>query len=219
MAGSGLKYYVYISGTKVEMLYSQIPPAFLKGAEAEFKINLGVISTSLKGRGPEEARELPARVAAVSSYLRDQSEVGTAENPKGWIEGVLSMRWGCVREYASDIAFFGGIVGTTTVALLGSSESIIGTPKTAEANHAPFYYTMKFFNQMLQNRRFKPPDEWNSPHENGEAKPPYYSYPESVDIAFKALAGSDANLEFLAMVLHKQKHLLVATPLYVALSK
>src|SRR4051794_14745891 len=105
MPTSGLRYYVYISATKVEMLYSQVPPAFLKGAEAELKVNLGIISTSLKGRGPEEARELPARVAAVSSYLRDQNEVGTVEDPKAWIEGVVPMRWGCVREYASDIAF------------------------------------------------------------------------------------------------------------------
>src|SRR5260370_24026021 len=102
------------------MLYSQIPPAFLKGAEAELKINLGVISTNLKGRGPEEAKELPARAAAVASYIRDQNEVGTVETPKQWIEGATSMRWGCVREYASDIAFFGGTIGTRTVALLGS---------------------------------------------------------------------------------------------------
>lgn len=213
-----LKYYVYISTTKVDMLYSQIPPAFLKGAEAELKINLGVISTSLKGRGPEEAKELPARVAAVGSYIRNQNEVGTVENPKQWIEGVTSMRWGCVREYASDIAFFGGTVGKKTIALLGSSESIVGAPKVSESNHAPFYYTMKFFNQMLLNRRFKEADVWSSPHEDTEGKPPYYSYAKSVDIALEALAGSDANLEFLALVLHEENKLIVATPLYVALS-
>jgi len=55
-----LKYYVYISATKVGMLYPQIPADFLRGAEAELKINLGVISTSVKSRGPEEAKELSA---------------------------------------------------------------------------------------------------------------------------------------------------------------
>lgn len=83
---AGFKYYVYISATKVDMLYSQIPPAFLKGAESEIKVNLGVISTSLKGRGPDEAKELPARLAAVSSYIRNEDEIGTVLHPKQWIE-------------------------------------------------------------------------------------------------------------------------------------
>jgi hypothetical protein len=211
-----LKYYVYISATKVEMLYSQIPADFLKGAEAELKVNLGVISTSVKGRGPEEAKELSARVAAVGSYIRDHDEVGTVENPKSWIEGIASMRWGCVREYASDIAFFGGKLGTRTLALLGSSESLIGEPKVSEANHASFYYTMRFFNAMLANRRFKEERDWR--FENAE-KPPYNSYAKSVDIAYGALAGTEANLEFLALVLHQEEKLVVATPLFVALAR
>lgn len=215
----GIKYYVYISATKVDMLYSQIPPAFLKGAEAELKINLGVISTSLKGRGPEEAKELPARVAAIASYLRDQRKVGPVDSSSEWVEGSTSMRWGCVHEYASDIAFFGGKIGFTTTALLGSSESIIGAPKTSEANHAPFYYTMKFFNQMLLNRRFKAADDWEVAADDADDRdPPYYSYAESVAIAMKALKGTESSLEFLALVLHRQEKLIVGTPLYVALS-
>ena len=53
-----LKYYIYISETKVNMLYPQIPAAFLSAAEAEVKVSLGVVSTSLKSRGPEQAKEL-----------------------------------------------------------------------------------------------------------------------------------------------------------------
>jgi hypothetical protein len=212
-----LKYYVYISATKVDMLYPQIPPAFLKGAEAELKISLGVISSGLKTHGPEEAKELPARAAAVESYLRNQREVGTIDDPKSWLGGVALMRWGCVQEYASDIAFFGGQAGGRTVALLGSSDSIVGAPKVAESNHAPFYYTMKFFNQKLLNRGFKAPGKWDKPREDSEGEPAYYSYAESVDIAFQSLAGTEANLEFLAFVLYKEENLIVATPLYVAL--
>jgi hypothetical protein len=218
LAKSKLKYYVYLSATKVDMLYSQIPPAFLKGAEAELKINLAVVSSSIKGRGPEEATELPARTAAVASYIREQNGVGTVDNPQQWIEGGTSMRWGCVREYASDIAFFGGKVGDKTIALLGSSDSLIGAPKVSEASHAPFYYTMRFFNQMLENRRFKIADDDHPTDEGPVGKPPYYSYDDSVKIALGALAGSDAKLEFLAFVLHKENKLIVATPLYVALS-
>ncbi|MFL6546991.1 MAG: DUF7019 family protein [Candidatus Udaeobacter sp.] len=45
-----MKYYLYISGTKVDMLYPQLPPAFLRGAEADFKINLGIVSSGVKAQ-------------------------------------------------------------------------------------------------------------------------------------------------------------------------
>lgn len=212
-----LKYYIYVSETKVEMLYPQLPPAFLKGAESEFKVNLGVVSTSVKGRGPDEAKELTARVAAVSSFLKDHGEVGTVESPKQWIGGNASMQWGCVEEYASDIAFFGGRVGRTMLGLVGSSESLIGAPKSSAANHEPFYYTLKFFNEMLVNRRFKD-DKWHKPREEDEGEPPYYSYAESIDIALKALPSSKTNVEFLALVLHQEPDLIVGSPIYVALA-
>ncbi len=216
---TALRYYVYISTTKVDMLFPQIPAAFLKGAEAELKINLGVVSTSIKGKGPEDAKELAARVGVVEAYLKDQEDVGTVENPKRWIEGIARLRWGCVQEYASDIAFFGGKIGGRTVALLGSSESVLGAPQMGSANHAPFYYTLQFFNQMLKNRHFKEGNLFDSPQMEGkEGKPPYYSYPESIQIAYDALAGSEAILQFSALVLHTEKNLIVATPLYVALA-
>jgi len=81
----------------------------------------------------------------------------------------------------------------------------------SEANHASFYYTVLFFNAILVNRRFKDERDWR--FENAE-KPPYNSYAKSVDIAYGALAGTEANLEFLAIVLHQEEKLVVATPLF-----
>jgi hypothetical protein len=214
---SMLKYYVYISATKVNMLYPQIPPAFLRGAEAELKINLGVISTTVKGRGPEEATELPARVAAVQSYLRNENAVGSIENPRQWTEGSMPMRWGRVSEYASDIAFFGGVAGKKRVALIGSSDSLIGTPQSAEANHGPFYYQLKFFNAMLESKGFKAGDsQLTAPHE--ESNVVQNNYASLVGVALDALPSSEQSLDFLALVLQNEPNLIVATPLYVALA-
>jgi hypothetical protein len=209
-----LKYYVYISATKVGMLYPQIPPAFLKGAEAELKINLGVISTGFKAHGPEEAKELPRQVAAVEAYLRDKGLVGTAEDPHAWISGSALMRWGRVRDYAAGIAFFGGTVGHKTVALLGSSDSIIGMPLQADSNHSLDYYTLRSLESEL--RRASEAADWSPPA--SEFYSPFSSYARSVDLAYQSLKDSDANLEFLALVLEKRETLIVATPLYVALA-
>jgi hypothetical protein len=52
-----LKYYVYISKPKVDMLYPQIPAGFLAGPEAEVKVSLGIISSGVKSRSPDPPDE------------------------------------------------------------------------------------------------------------------------------------------------------------------
>lgn len=201
-----LKYYLYLSQTKVDMLFPQVPADFLKGAEAEIKVNLGLASAALKSRSPEDAKELAGRAAAVCSYIRRHDEVGDVSLPKRWIAGTAMLQWGIVTEYASDIVFFGGKVAEKNLALLGSRESLIGEAKTAEANHAPFYYTLKFFNQIVAR---------NDMGKN--VQPPYLSYQKDIEIALQALPKTMTNVEFLAKVLHDEPTCLVATPLYVAI--
>lgn len=215
-----MKYYIYISVTKVNMLYPQIPPAFLKGAEAEMKINLGVISTTIKGRGPDAMAELPAQVAAVASYLKGEHAVGSIDNPRKWIAGSLPMRWGCISEYASDIAFFGGATGGKTIALVGASDSVIGTSQSAGANHGPLYYKMKFLNSLFEEFGFKASRYNNVPldalEDDPELKQPGYA--DLVGLALNTFPDTEENLEFLALVLKNEPNLIVATPLYVALA-
>jgi hypothetical protein len=47
-----------------------------------------------------------------------------------------------------------------------------------------------------------------------DGEPPYYSYSQSGD-RLPSAQGSEANLEYLAFVLHKQRELIVATHLFV----
>ncbi len=215
---SVLRFYVYISETKVGMMYPQVPPSFLKGAEAEVKVNIGVLSSGLKARGPEDAKEIPRQVSAIESYLRDQNEVGSVDHPKTWVAGVIPMRWGGIKSYAESIAFFGGSCGSKTVTLLGASDSIIGAPVQSETSHAPFSYLMEFGNQMMASRSFKPLEHIEPGVElTGVLNSSQYK--QFIDVAFRALEGTERKLEFLALVLLDEKDLIVATPLYVAVAK
>ena len=67
---SSIKYYAYISPTKVDMLYSQIPPSIRDGIEAEVKMKLPLAEVSFsKKQVPDNLyikldlvdRYLPAR--------------------------------------------------------------------------------------------------------------------------------------------------------------
>ena len=51
-----MRYYVYVSDSKVDMLYSQMPSGLRDRIAAELKIDLKVVSVSVSGRRSEETR-------------------------------------------------------------------------------------------------------------------------------------------------------------------
>ena len=168
---------------------------------------VGVMSAGLKSRSPEAPKELAGRTGVLAAYIRKREQVGTPDSPQTWFQCAARLKWGIVREYASDIALFGGRIGNRTVALLGSSESILGAAESAESQHAPFYYTLRFFNGVLEGHA-----------ELAGTQPPYFSWNDAVDIGLRALPDTEHQIEFLARVVHTEGDLLVGTPLYVALA-
>lgn len=194
------KYFIYVSHTKVAMLYSQIPATFLKRLS-------NWLTARLSDRLPTvEKHPCSQQIQAVCEYLRTNENVGTITSPGKYIAGCFPLRYGIVSEYASDIAFFGGTIGDKVrLGLIGSSASLVGATERVNANHAPYYYTLKFFNQL-------------SASEGMEEQEPH-NYSSAIDIALKTLPPQTYNLEFFAKVLHRENSLLVGTPIYVALDQ
>ena len=104
---SSLKYYLYISQTKIDILHPQIPPNFLKKASADLKINLGIISSTIKASNIDTLLELPQKLAIVCQYLISTGEVGNTESPKSYIGGTLPLRYGAIKlgSMDADLAF------------------------------------------------------------------------------------------------------------------
>ncbi len=202
-----MRFLVYVSRSKVDMLYPQIPQRFFKSFEAELKLNLGLVSTGGKGTTNQRSEELTAKLNVVSSYILEHEPVGTLQMPKKYISGSLPLKYGVVREYASDVAFFGGEFEGTTLAMIGSSDSLVGSAQHTDVNHSPFYYTLKFLNQQIES---------DSPSTD---QPPYCTYKEAADIALSNVTPVAHALEFLALVLHHEVKLVVATPIYIALAQ
>ena len=87
-----MKYYIYISDTKVDMLFAQIPTNILKKITAELNINLGMVSVSLKERQNEQTRF--HKVEVVNNYINEHLEVGDIDNPKTYFKDTVPMMWG-----------------------------------------------------------------------------------------------------------------------------
>lgn len=198
------KFYLYVSATKLDILLPQVPPSFVESFQADFKVNVGIVSAAVKSV-PEDRAELAVRVGLLTRYLEDVEQIGSIMLPERYVKSTASLQMGVVHEYASDLAFFGGIVDGVKVGLIGSSASMVGGVPRSDANRGVYYYTLKFLNRLADT-------------ETAAAdQPPYMSYSEAIDIALSAIPSIPHRVEFLARTLYSKANVLVATPIYVAL--
>jgi hypothetical protein len=128
-----MKYYVYISDTKVDMLYSQIPKKMLDKIAVELGVNLGMFSLSVKEKENREKTPLQTRIEKlrlVEKYLEANMEVGTVDQPKTYFKGSLPMRWGPLGRGSLDevgnLIYFGGETTKTILGLGGSRHHVVG---------------------------------------------------------------------------------------------
>jgi hypothetical protein len=157
------------------MLFPQVPSDFLQGSDVDLKINLGVISSSIKAHHVDGKTELPQKLKSVCQFLLETNQVNTIDSPKSYIFGTFPLSFGVVKENASSISFFGGEINGKKVGLIGAVSSLIGEYTLTESNHAPYYYTLKFLNQVAKNG------------EMTDASPGYHTYDAAFDLALKTV--------------------------------
>jgi hypothetical protein len=85
-----MKYYLYISDSKVDMLLPQISDSQKKKVATEFGFDLKVFSVKRKTE-VENGGERIARLEAVTSFIREFGNVGTIEHPDEYIEDSADM--------------------------------------------------------------------------------------------------------------------------------
>jgi hypothetical protein len=132
-----LKVYVYVSDTKVDMLYDQIPPKTRDSMAIEWKVDLKLIGMKLSMNTPAQTRY--TKLEMVCAFIDAHEAIGTVDNPKRFFRGDMRMRWGAVgRESA--MVFFGGVTDRTIVGLGGSLTHVIGGAGKADVELASTNY-------------------------------------------------------------------------------
>ncbi|APU13424.1 DUF7019 family protein [Actinoalloteichus fjordicus] len=121
-----LRYYLYISDTKVDMLLSQIDPRFTGRRTAEFSMNLTVLGAK---RSSESAgSDRVARVERVVRHLQEHGDLGTVDEPGQFLWGLLPMQWGAhFTENGTPLVYFGGRTQHTVLGLGGSIGHVLGS--------------------------------------------------------------------------------------------
>jgi hypothetical protein len=200
-AGSRSKYYLYLSGTKVDMLYAQLGRETVAGENSAGKLD------------------------AVLKDLGRAGRIGTIEEPREYFAGAFPMRWGpflfpAVPQLTpSPLVYFGGATESTVVGLGGSAGHVLGDAGPAKTG---LHSSLPYF--ILQLRKelgeLLPGDLADSEqtlmavyvatiHGKGPV--------QELEFVAKRLARGTLPAKFSSPDRPETRTILVGTPLYVAL--
>ncbi|HJP92113.1 MAG TPA: SAVMC3_10250 family protein [Pyrinomonadaceae bacterium] len=218
-----MKYYVYISDSKVDMLLAQIPHEFKRKVALQFK----VIAASRTVETENEENRV-TRLETVCEFIREYGRLGTADEPDEFFADELKMRWGPFGEDQfknAPLVYFGGLTQKTVIGLGGSIHHVIGQTGGSSAPARPrgipgsigdvlLHYLTKELG--LTSKKYV--DEWQLRDEE-MFRPPF------VEMTTLQMRGPLQKLEFMAKRLldvaahENRKHILLGTPLYVAMAE
>lgn len=115
-----MKYYMYISDAKVDMLSAQMFHAEAAKIATEVGIDMKVFKASRR-KEIEREKDRFAKLEAVTDFLQRYGDVGSVQEPGEYFQAQPNMGW-----LADDESVvFGGEIDGTTVALVGSAKHII----------------------------------------------------------------------------------------------
>lgn len=216
-----MRYYLYVSTAKLDMLYEQIPPKLLRRLAVEAKVDLKVLSVSVQS--PRAEASTYDRLDIVEAYLDREFDVGWMTEATPWFRGEAGLR---IAGYGAQDSptFMAGRDGDTLVALIGSGHHLIGyeaAPDMARVGHSGLPSLFGLLKDL--------PEHWLRFVASDRDDPP----PSEHDVVGQVLTFSEAltvppvHCEFLARRLMRgtvtlddgrRQQVVVGTPLYVSMA-
>lgn len=135
-----LRHFLYISDTKLDMLFEQIDPALRRRISAEAKVDLKLASLTLRHNTPPPTARI-AKLRMVERYIDTHHQVGTISAPgHDHFRGSMPMQWGWLSHGLGhdsgtgglDTVFFRGQTASHVVVLAGSRRHVLGEQPAAE---------------------------------------------------------------------------------------
>lgn len=211
---SMMKYYLYVSDTKVDMLYSQIPQSLLKKIATELRIdlNFGVASVgaTVKQNQSEETRYSKLRL--VVKYIEVHKPIGWVDAHEAYFKASLPVHWTLLPDKDPKLVYFGGSTARTIFGLVGSAQHVIGNNSTSPTSSSDPFRNPYCYAAL--ERIF----ETESPSQ-------FANIAGLIASATRIMKGPTQQVEFLAKTLYYEPvqgegptRSLIGTPIYVALA-
>ena len=208
-----MKHYIYISSTKVEMLFSQIPQNIKSRIATEIKIDLKIFSTTFKDKDANPDTNLYSKLDMVLQHIEADANVGTVACPKSYFRNSMEMKVG---EFPnSGLVYFTGKSTDGTVGLGGSLKHVIDNQDIVELKEKPSSLLPRILNSLSR--------ELNAPLQQDLED---FLFPNksrvlrTVEAAYSRIEGVPLKVEFFAKTLAQEEgrheRVILGTPLYVA---
>jgi|KBSSwiStaDraftv2_1062776.scaffolds.fasta_scaffold279391_1 hypothetical protein len=184
-----LRYFLYVSRTKIEMLGAQMP------------------ITKPGASGPSD--DIYQALGSVLAHLDRDKAIGSCEQPLGYFRGVLDMHFGDISFYRGGgrMVLFSGIASNgVLIGLVGSAAHVIGAPSMEPETLG--YARPEFWLRIIES--LTPPE----PASFGKQM---YDLDNMID--YQARRRADApkqKVEFVAKRFLAQDGFLIGSPLFVA---
>ncbi|RRR99200.1 DUF7019 family protein [Glycomyces terrestris] len=241
-----LRYFLYISDAKLDMLFEQIDPAQRRRVSMELGLDLKLASVVLRQGDPPRTARL-AKLRIVERYIDRHHQVGTGVQPgAAFFRGSMPMRWGWLSNgyepesptNGFDTVFFRGQDANGIVMLAGSRRHVLGEEPTEENQRLVAYSaTPNIMAVIAENLSARPDlaEDWRLLRADAdignEAAMAVLGHPEDGlhDATRIRLSGPSQDLEYLAVPLiqgevpndaqpSRHTRAILATPLYVAVA-
>lgn len=214
-----MKYYLYVSYTKVDMLFNQISSKFsniLRQILIELRIDLKLLTLKINSQDKEN-RIL--RLKAIVRFLEKQNKVGNVDDPNEYIQDVIPMTWKIHPTHPNAVCFYGK-TEKSIIGLGGSLKHVIDQKKI-ETDSSGMSWNITFQKKLWDELNFNEPiSSFFKNEEVGSS---------SFDAIYFARYEEETpnlehKLEFFAKRLayrrqnSKEKAIIMASPLYVALA-
>jgi hypothetical protein len=230
-----MRYYIYVSATKVDQLYAQIPRSLRDRIAAKFTIDLKLIKGEFEGRQGQES--LFSKLEVVRNYLESEELIGSVDDPRDFFAGTMPLSWGIYgydKQRTSEFVYFGGQTQRTILGMGGSLHHVIG--EVGQAHPHSYSATPRLttaLKVMTITERDTEPEEYEEKFLRNAHYEPWLGSPadqipgvlHSVWLATTRTDGVLEPMEFIAKRLLRDYHknanasVLLGTPLYVALAE
>jgi hypothetical protein len=222
-----MEYYLYISESKVNMLFPQLPQETKGKLGAEFEANAGVLKVKVKSEKESQPKEnLIARLQVVVDHLKRSEEPGSVDKPKSWIEDTQSARVIYLAEDNQVVFFVGTSPGGSRFALGGSAANLLShqKPETVQIGWSFLPDLIQSLRMMVSVSEEESSRESVERFLSGTAASNEFEWMDLLK-AVQGASGTTIRIKFMAKKLVSGAHVqdrrfgVLATPLYVAMAQ
>lgn len=225
MTLNDVKFYLYRSKNKIDMLYSQLDQGD-QSNKVKWKVDLKAVSR--ESETEKRHAELEEKLQSVLDRLDREGQIGTVEDDLPYIRATLSMRWGLYNDSGlrdpamGTMVYFGFTNDELLFGMAGSSfnvDGMYGLTSTSSRSATPWVVNFLYAGIESGNH----PDAFGD-LSDGNTQQVY----DGIALANHYLRGPEQTLEFVAKQISRERHCrlrpwrderglgVLATPLYVA---